>query len=130
MVAIDPFGPMVFENFPSLWIVDVPPTHCPPPRIVEVSAAGSMELQDAPSTILGPSVVRAPITNCKPPVGHIIPVGNVDPIVTVPLGLTRNTDVPLELAISNSGAVEVAEPTIESKAKGVVVLIQIGRAHV
>ena len=50
-------------------------------------------------------------------------LSGVPPIVTVPLGLTRNSDVPLELAISNSGAVEVAEPTIESKAKGVVVLI-------
>src|ERR1035441_9090734 len=50
-------------------------------------------------------------------------VGNVVPIVTVPLGFTRNSDVPLELAISKSGAVELAEPTTESKAKGVVVLI-------
>jgi hypothetical protein len=58
--------------------------------------------------------------------GAVMPVigsSTVFPTVTVPVGLTRNSDVPLELAMSNSGAVELAEPTIESKAKGVVVLI-------
>ena len=62
---------------------------------------------------------QATIGSTSPVVG----LSTVVPTVTVPLGLTRNSDVPLELAISNSGAVELAEPTIESKAKGVVVLI-------